>query len=295
MKSEKFYVFVLFIVAFIWGSGFIATQMAIDYNYSSPFIMAYRFSVATIIFFIAYRKDLKQIFKKENYGGVISGLVLFFSFAFQTYALQYTSPSNNAFITATYVVIVPFLSWIFFLIRPKWNVFLASVICLIGVTVLSVDFKVGLTSFGYGEILTFICAIGFAIHTVLLGFYVKKIDIKALVFLQMLTAAILSICLFIVTDANFDLLIPTTKHFPVLYLAIFSTSICYFLQTNAQKVVSPSKTSIIVANESVFASILSVILGFELFKMNLLIGGGLVLFSVILAEWKFNKIQIKHT
>ncbi len=290
MKNEKFYVFILFLVAFIWGSGFIATQIAMDYNYSAAFIMAYRFTVATLIFGIAFKKDLKEILKKENFGAVITGLVLFFSFAFQTYALEYTSPSNNAFITATYVVIIPFFSWIFFSSKPRWNVFLATGICLLGVTILSVDFKEGFTAFGYGEILTFICAIGFAVHTLLLGEYANKIDTKALVFLQMLTSSILSIILFALTDGDFLLFVPNKNHMPVLYLGVFSTSICYFLQTTAQKVVSPSKTSIIVANESVFAAVLSVILAFELFRINLLIGGILVLLSVILAEWQFKKI-----
>ncbi len=258
--------------------------MAIDFNYSSSFIMAYRFTVATIIFGIIFRKDLKSIFKKENIGGVIIGIFLFISFTFQTYALKFTTPSNNAFITATNVVFVPFLSWIIFSTKPKLSAFLAAIICLLGVTILSVDLKEGFSSFGYGEVLTFISSLGFAIYTVFLGLYSNKIDIKALVFLQMLTAAILSIVLFIFTDGDITLFIPNSNHMPVLFLAIFSTSICYFLQTSAQKIVSPSKTAIIISSESLFATALSVLLNFEPFKINLLIGGTLILISIIIAE-----------
>ncbi len=110
--------------------------------------MAYRFTLATVVFGIAFRKDLKSILRKENIAGLIVGLFLFLSFTFQTYALEHTSPSNNAFITATNVVFVPFLSWIVFSVKPKWNAFLAAIICLAGVTILTVNLEDGFTAFG---------------------------------------------------------------------------------------------------------------------------------------------------
>lgn len=39
----------LLLVAIIWGSGFVASQMALDANLSSAFIMFVRFAIATII------------------------------------------------------------------------------------------------------------------------------------------------------------------------------------------------------------------------------------------------------
>ncbi len=284
---------ILLLVAFIWGSGFIATQMAIDNGYSTSFILAYRFIVSSVLFGVIFRKDLKKILNKVNYGGVVVGLLLFFSFTLQTYGLEYTSPSNNAFITATNVVFVPFLSWLIFKIKPKINSFLAAIICLVGVTILSIDFSVGFTSFGIGELLTFGSAVCFALHTVSIGYYSSKMETKAIIFLQIFTAGILSIILFVFVDGNFAEFIPNTKQLPVLYLAIFSTSVCYFLQTKAQSVVSPTKTSIVISTESLFATTMSIILGYETLKSSIIVGGVLILCSVLLAEIDFSSFGNK--
>lgn len=265
--------------------------MAIDNGFDSSFIMAYRFVVATIIFTIVFLKDLREIFSKKNYGGVITGVLLFLSFTFQTYGLVYTSPGNNAFITATNVVFVPFISWMIFLVKPKWSAFVSAILCLIGVSVLSIDFSVGFTSFGLGEILTFASAICFALHTVSIGYFSTKMDTKPIIYLQIFTAGILSIIMFTLIGEDFKQFIPNVKQIPVLYLAIFSTSICYFLQTKAQKVVSPTKTSIIISTESLFATTLSIMLGYEYLTLNILIGGIFILMAVFIAEIDFFKFK----
>lgn len=100
-------------VALIWGSGFIATQIAIDEGLSSTFIMFIRFTMATIMMGVFVRKDLKEIKAKDIKGGVIVGIFLFLAFILQTIGLQFTTPAVNAFITATCVVMVPFLAGLF--------------------------------------------------------------------------------------------------------------------------------------------------------------------------------------
>ena len=74
--------------------------------------MFVRFAIAALIVGIVFHKDLKKNMKKEHIkGGLLIGTFLFLAFYVQTVALQYTTPSNNAFITAANVVIVPFLWW----------------------------------------------------------------------------------------------------------------------------------------------------------------------------------------
>ena len=51
----------LLLVAIIWGSGFVASQMALDANLSSAFIMFVRFAIATIIIGVVFYKDLKAV------------------------------------------------------------------------------------------------------------------------------------------------------------------------------------------------------------------------------------------
>ena len=80
----------LLVVAIIWGSGFIASQMALDAQMSSAFIMFVRFAIAALIVGIVFHKDLKKNMKKEHIkGGLLIGTFLFLAFYVQTVALQY--------------------------------------------------------------------------------------------------------------------------------------------------------------------------------------------------------------
>lgn len=69
-----------------------------------------------------------------------------------------------------------------------------------------------------------------------------------------------------------------------IYIVVFATFLCFFLQTKAQQVASASSCSVILSTESLFAVIFSVILLKETIHMNLLIGGLMILISVILVQ-----------
>ena len=59
----------LLLVAVIWGTGFIASQMALDANLSSAFIMFVRFAIAALIVGLVFHRDLKQKLKQEHWKG----------------------------------------------------------------------------------------------------------------------------------------------------------------------------------------------------------------------------------
>lgn len=270
-------------VALIWGSGFIATQIAIDEGLSSTFIMFIRFTMATIMMGVFVRKDLKEIKAKDIKGGVIVGIFLFLAFILQTIGLQFTTPAVNAFITATCVVMVPFFSWIIFKEKPANKAFIAALICFGGIGILAASGGGSLVP-SKGDTITLMGAIAFAFHTVSLGVFARKINSRVLTFLQIATAAVLSLIVFIVADRDLSAFASTKGLLAVLYLAIFSTCIAYFIQTLCQQYASPSKTSIIISTESLFGTTLSVLLGFELFTYNLIIGGLAIFLSVIIIE-----------
>ncbi len=73
------------------------------------------------------------------------GLFLCAAYVVQTYGLKGTTPGKNAFFTAAYCVIVPFLYWVVDHVRPdKFNV-LAAVLCVIGIGSVSWDGGFALT------------------------------------------------------------------------------------------------------------------------------------------------------
>lgn len=273
----------LCLVAIIWGSGFIVTQIAIDEGLSASFIMFVRFTMASIILGITSRKEINKIKKSDIKIGLIAGIFLFLGFILQTIGLNFTTPSANAFITATSVVMIPFFSWVIFKTRPESRAFISAIICLSGIGLIAFSSGGGL-KLGIGDSITLLCAVAFAMHTVSMGVFAHKVETKILTFLQITTAAIFSFATFLLVDRDFSSFSSIKGLLAVFYLAVFSTCICYSIQTLCQRFATPSKVSIIVSTEALIGSLLSVMLGFEPFTYFLLVGGLAVVLAVIIIE-----------
>lgn len=279
----------LFVVAIIWGSGFIGTQLALDAHLSSAAIMFGRFAIAALIIGIMFFKHLRNNLKLKHWkGGVLIGVFLFLAFYVQTIGLQYTTPSNNAFITAANVVIVPFLWWGISKKRPPLKIFISSFFCLAGIGILSINFSNGF-SLGIGDLLTFVSAFLFACQIVVTGILAEKMDTKIIIFLQFFVATVLAFIVFMLTDRDFTAFMSPSGMGAVAYLGIFSTCVCYFLQTTAQKHVASSKAAIILATESLFGTFFSVLFGYDKLSSNMIIGGIIILVSIVMTEVKFSK------
>ena len=65
-------------------------------------------SIAISLIFV---KKFMLMTKEILLHGIILGFFLFASYAFQTIGCQYTTAGKNAFLTAIYVVLIPFFLW----------------------------------------------------------------------------------------------------------------------------------------------------------------------------------------
>jgi drug/metabolite transporter (DMT)-like permease len=283
----------LFAVAAIWGSGFIATQMALDSKISPALIMTMRFTIATLAMIPLFYKSIRNISKAEIMIGLPAGILLFLGFLTQTVGLQFTTPSNNAFITSTNVIMVPFISWFLLKKAPKLKSFVLAAICLLGIGILTWTPGKGV-QFNQGDFLTLLCAFLFAAHISYLDIASKKIPAGKLTFIQMISSAILSLMSLLFFDidsigkADFG-----TGFLPVLYLGLFSTFICFLIQTTAQKKTTSTKAAIFLSTEALFGSFLSVVIGLEALTSALLVGGAVIMGAIVLSEvnWKPLKLQ----
>lgn len=121
--------------------------------------------------------------------GILIGIALFASYAFQTYGVKYTTAGNNAFLTTTYVIMVPFLYWIVTKKRPDVFTLSAAVLAMAGIGLLTLGN--GIASINKGDLLTVLCGLTFAIHILMLSTYTKAHDVSLMTFLQLATAGVL--------------------------------------------------------------------------------------------------------
>lgn len=269
----------LVLVTIIWGGGFVASDMALE-SLRPLQIMTIRFFLAAVLMGLISIKSLKKIEKEELKAGVLMGTALFVGFALQIIALQYTTPSKNAFLTALNVVIVPFIAFI--ILKKKIGIkgIAGAAMAVVGVGLLSLDKNFTL---GFGDGLTLICAVGFAFQIFLTSEYVKKYRAVVLNFVQMLTAFVLSAAgMLIFGETAFEV---TAKGWmSVLYLGIISTTICYLLQTASQKYVDETKAAIILSMESVFGTLFSILILHEIITPRMVIGCIVILIAVIISN-----------
>ncbi|WP_319369949.1 DMT family transporter [uncultured Ilyobacter sp.] len=283
----------LLLVAVIWGSGFTATQMALDSGFLPLTTMALRFGMAALLMSIIFIKKLKNIKKEDIKSGAVVGFFLFTAFASQTVGLQFTTPSKNAFLTATNVILVPFIYWFMTKKKPDIYSVIAAFACIFGIAFISLGRDLTL---GIGDSLSLLCALLFAFHISSTGFYSQKRDTTILTITQMWFAAILSFLGAFFTE-SFPKVVPVAGIFSVIYIGIFSTMLAFFIQTTAQRHTSPTKAAIILSTEALFGTIFSVIILKEIITFKMIVGGICIFLAIITAEtkWKFlykRKIKI---
>ncbi len=274
----------LLTVTVIWGGGFVASDMALETL--SPFqIMVIRFLIAAVLMTLLGIKQIKTISREEIRCGFWLGAALFGGFALQIIALQYTTPSKNAFLTATNVVFVPFIALVIYRKKIEVRSLIGAVMALAGAGVLSLknDFSIGL-----GDGLTLLCAVCFALQIFLTGEYVGRIRPAVLNFLQMTTACVLSAA-GLLLSGDFTFAPSTRSLLAVLYLGVVSTTITYLLQTVSQKYVDETKSAIILSMEAVFGTFFSVLLLHENVTVRMLAGSALILAAVLVSEVSFKK------
>ncbi len=274
----------LLFVAFVWGGGFVAVKDAL--NTVTPMVlMSVRFVLASIVLYLFLHRWIGKIDKNDLKKGSIVGVILYIAFAAQTFGLQYTTASKQGFLTATYVIMVPLIYWIFYKRRPSTKAIIGSLITLVGIGLVSINATFTLN---LGDGLTLICAFFFAAHIIAIEFFAKGMNVFKLAFIQIGVAAVLFVITALLTEP-IPLSFTPRAWMAIIYLAVFSTFACFTLQTVAQKYTSSSHVSIILSLESVFAALLGVILLGEVLTPIMLVGCALIFAAILMVELNFSK------
>jgi len=275
----------LLLVTIFWGTGFIMVRIALDSGLTPGLITVLRMTIGSLIMLPLFYKSIKSSTKKELKHGIIAGLMLCFGFILQTQGMQYTIISNSAFLTTTNVIMVPFISWLIIKKRPKAKTFLSIALGFIGVSILTRAFETNI-QFNTGDLLCLLSAVCFASQIAYTEFAVKKADANAFTFIELASTAVFSLIYLLLFENGSLGRIPYPAEglLACLYLGATCTFFAFWAQSVAQKHMVSSKAALILSMEAVFASIFSVLLGYERFMATLAIGGGIIIASIVILE-----------
>lgn len=280
----------LLLVAIIWGVGFPVVKVALTEGLSTFSQLSLRFAFASLglLAWQAGTKKGRRSLKRPATirRGLILGAFLFLGFSLQTAALVFTTVSKNAFLTGAYVVLVPFVSWLFFRTRVDLKSILAALLAFIGIGMLTLGGGIG--GINPGDVLTLVCAVMFSLHIALTAVIARDEPAPALVFYQMLLASVLSA---VVAAAAGETPAFTLKGMlAVVYLGLFSSMLAFLLQTIGQKFAHASKSAILLSTESLFGALLGVLLFNEQLTLRMGFGAAIIFSGIVLVETELPSI-----
>ncbi|MBR4760726.1 MAG: DMT family transporter [Lachnospiraceae bacterium] len=309
MKKDKIKIIsslLLLLTAFIWGIAFVAQTVGMEHVGPWTFVCT-RYILSTFVLlpvtFIMVRRgnnacaadkttgakmaagdddipNTSDNLRQTLLGGLCCGFFLGAASIAQQVGMLQTSPGKAGFITALYVVLVPILGF-FIGKRPGLRIWLCVVIGLTGLYLISVKENFTIDK---GDALVMLCALLFSLQILSADHFSRRVSSTvALANAEFFVATLIAmIGMFLFETPNFADI--RSAAIPILYAGVFSGGVAYTLQIVAQKNTDPAIASLLMSLESVFALLAGFVILHQMLTIRELIGCGLVLAAVILAE-----------
>ena len=272
---------VLLLTALIWGSAFAIVKNSLD-AFAPAMLITLRYVIATPLAALAFRKHLRGLTRADVLRGALVGVILGAAYIAQTVGLAYTTAGKNAFLTAVYVLIVPFISLLCFMQKLRSANFIAAGLMVLGIGALSLDGEGG--GLNAGDVLTLLCSVLFAAHIVAVERCQKKTDAYALIVLQFAFCAVTSLAYSLVFERGTPMQFSRGSVIGLLYLSVLSTTVGMSLQNIGQSMAPASHASILLSLESVFGVIFSCIILGETVTGKMLLGFVMIFAAVLVSE-----------
>lgn len=251
-------------------------------------LLAARFLPAAAIVFLVYRRRVAtHLDRSHALASLVIGIPGGLGFLLQNVGLAGTTPGRNAFLTATYCVMAPFVTWAMGSTRPGVSNLFAALLCFAGVGFLSLGGDLGSLSpaLSQGDLLTLLGAALFAVNIVAIGVYGRGRDAVTLTALQLLVSGALCLAWALAAEPMPGLAdLGSSFWLEICYLVVLSTVIAFVVQNVAQQHVEPSQAALLFSLESVFGTVFSVLIYREQITAALLVGFSLIFVAVIVSE-----------
>lgn len=285
----------LILISAAWGGSFVAQTKG--GNIVGPFSFGFlRFFVAgvAILPFVNLidksnalaDKNIKRNKRDLILGGLLCGLFLAGTSAFQQLGLAMGTSSGKAgFLTSCNVIFVALIG-LFFKEKVRANVWLGVGITVFGLYFLCIngDFNVMLS-----DVLVLICSVMNAARIIAVDRYMNKADTAKLACVQFFSAsAILAVlaALFEIDSLSswWHTVNQSTVWLSILYAGVIAGTFAFTVQIVAQKNVNATVSSILMSTESVFSVIAGCLIMHEVLSFREIIGCVAIFIAIIVAQ-----------
>lgn len=283
LSSMRGEIYIL-LVSLLAALGWIASKLVLAGMPGDIFI-ASRFLLASVMLFpFCYQQLLALSLKKCATVSAV-GLVLAAAMQVWIYAVSIAnSLSEGAFIMSLAMIFAPFTAWLLFRKSPQRAFWLALPIAIIGMMLLTLTngWQVEQSQWYF-----LLAAILLSLHFVFNKQLTTTIKPLASICLQLFVVGVAgAITAFFSATESFELNHQVVVWFAVSMIA--ATALRYLLQTIGQAAIKMETASLIMILEPIWTLLLSFTMLGETVKLQKLVGGGVILLSLIV-HIKFSK------
>lgn len=252
----------LLAVAVAWGSTYWVAKELVSQD-TVLAVLCVRMTLTAVALGIILVLMRKRLQKTEAVIGCILGLLLSTVFTFETFGIAATSATNAGLIISLTIVMTPLLETVVGKRKLSRLFYLAAVIAVAGVYFLATGGAAA--SFGFGDLLILLAAVARAVHVT--GMHRlsvgRSIDSLNLTFVQMASSALV----FLIMSSLWGTPAPTytagmdwSAALQMAYLVIVCTVFPFFIQMWAVRKTSPTRVSLLLGTEPVWAAVIGVTL-----------------------------------
>ena len=292
----------LFAVTLAWGATFIWMKQAM--NALQPEIAMYgrtpvvaalvggRFFIAFVALFIISKEARSSLQSPELWkGGSILGGILLVGFITQMIGLDSITPSTSAFLTSLYVVFTALITTKITGQRVTQTMFFGVALATFGAGFIEGPPHL---SWGWGEILTVICAFFFALHIIYTQQITQRMNPIGVTSTSFLVVTLGSLGMVFLSGGKSTLdtlsvVLDEGVIFPLLCLGLFGSLFALLLLNLLQRFLHPVQAAIIYALEPVWATMFALGLGMTSWTAWIAVGGGALLAGNLMVELRQTK------
>lgn len=284
-RSPLFWKLMLVAMALMWGFSFFVMKDVLELVPTFT-LLSCRFLVAALVLLALFARRIRRHLNARCVViGCVMGVFLGLAYVFQTLGLVETTAGKNAFLTGTYCILVPFVS--FAIAREPLTRFnlAAALLCVLGIAFVALD---SLT-IGRGDVLTLVGAVFFAFQIAMASKFGRELDVNVITFWMFLTVGVMNVAAALLLEPP----VSAVPWSPVLvgtlaFLALCCTCLGMLMQNLALAHVPPATGSLLLSLESPSGVLFSVLLAGELLTGRLVAGFALIFISIVLSETHFS-------
>jgi drug/metabolite transporter (DMT)-like permease len=267
------------LVAVVWGGSYLVAK-DITTAQTVLAVLVLRFALVLPVLVVVGRRALRDLTPAQWRGAALLGLILGGIFLLETYGVVHTSATNAGLIISLTMIFTPLAESAVTRTRPSRGFLAAAAVSVLGVVLLTQGG--GFTQPSLGDLLMLLAALARTVHVLAMSRVKAAQGAPALP----LTTVQLGTCVavFALLSAGADTTpwgtaaaFGAREWAGLVFLSVFCTLFAFFVQMWAVRRTSPSRVSLLLGTEPLWAAAAGIALGGERLGAVGLAGGALVL------------------